>query len=88
VVRHAATNRSFAGTALQTAQSEIELPNHYVVYMPPQLPGETQRDQLAVWMALYAEGAKSGEPDPVWEEAVATILRLIPTRMMPEKILP
>jgi len=85
VVRHAATNRSFAGTALQTAQSEIELPNHYVVYMPPQLPGENSETSLR---SLYAEGAKSGEPDPVWEEAVATNLRVIPTRMMPEKILP
>jgi hypothetical protein len=47
----------------------------YVAIMPPELPGDSTEDQMAVWWVLHGGGPRSGVDDPVWNEAVQTILR-------------
>src|SRR5262245_62153340 len=55
----------------------------YVAHMPPQLPGEDSRDQLAVWLALYSEAEND---DPEWQAAVGRILELAATRQRPQTL--
>ena len=56
----------------------------YVFHMPPKLPGESQREQLAVWWALYGD-VPAGE-DAEWDNAVKTILEKIPSKQRPQTL--
>ena len=54
----------------------------YVAHMP-QLPGENQHEQLAVWSALFS-GAENDDPE--WQAAVKRILELAVTRQKPQTL--
>ena len=75
-------------TSCAEAAARFEKPatenKQYVAVMPPELPAGSKDDQMAVWWALHGGPSKSGVDDPIWNEALQTILRLIPTRYKPE----
>ena len=52
----------------------------YVALMPPELPGETKQQQLAVWWAL---NSPAGADDEEWWAATARVLELAATRKVP-----
>ena len=51
---------------------------HYVVEMPPPLPGETKEHQIALWWAFYGD-VPAGE-DPEWDAAAKTIVEKAATK--------
>jgi hypothetical protein len=75
-----------AGLVLKQESPKAE-ERECVVQMPPALPGDTSQTQLAIWWALYGGmGDTPAGADPEWDNAVQTILRLIPTRKMAETL--
>lgn len=53
----------------------------YVAQMPPEMPGETQQQKVAIWWALYGD-VPAGD-DPEWDSAVKIILERIATKKLP-----
>ena len=90
VLRHAETPLDVkiqcAGLVLKQESPTAEQ-KECVVHMPPALPGDTPQTQIAVWWALYGGmGDMPAGADPEWDNAVQTLLRLIPTKKMPETL--
>src|SRR5262245_56790849 len=52
-----------------------------VMIMPPQMPGETEQQRLAVWMALYM---CREDDDPEWVAACEKVLELAKNKKRPE----
>jgi hypothetical protein len=75
---------------LQRVITEHELPlaqeKKYVVEIPPELPGDTPHEKLAVWMALYSGEETPAGLDPVYDEAVEVILDRAKTMKKPETL--
>src|SRR5262245_3065648 len=71
-----------AGLVLKQENPTAEDRN-YIANLPPKMPGEYSRDQLAVWKALYC---KSEGDDPEWQAAVDRILELAVNKQKPKTL--
>src|SRR5262245_36585867 len=68
---------------LQKHEQETEAQTQYVALMPPALPGDSTKQQLAMWRALYDQ---TESDDPEWTAACNRVLELAVTRKMPETL--
>ena len=89
VLRHADTPLDVkiqcAGLVLKQESPTAEQKED-VVHMPPAVPGDPPQTQLAIWWAWSGGGDMPAGDDAEWDNAVQTILRLIPTKKMPEAL--